>query len=598
MASEDQSPAMTVGRLLAFSHAELVELMGVNRQSDGAVSLPVDDWDRLSEDERGRLAEKLMAAQRALGTPHPRPLDVGALDVRLRSLASGDTDRSARWRIRRSPDSYCYDLSIERETERYNELVKDGGRPLYPIALLPTVSTKSVEYQRLLRPWAEALADRGRYFARWDHRNDRGSLNQWEVFGRQLYRWELFRAWQRDNRHLGDEEGGYAAHLERRKKKLEEMLDCTRHNDHPDFCMPDWEDIKRRDIERLTMRLAEVEDDVRREWRWIDRSRRWQRHYCREGDVRGNAFADYVEAARRRLAQHGFTRPFQFHEDPKQQDERSTWIEYLYFETWWYDTIVLTIRRLRPTAYQAWRKLVDSKVLRPHETPLSLRTMKRACRDQAMIDQARAALDKAEQTVRSLRLTMSDPQRLQEATRKWELAKCQVESCKKRSDSLRNFFQSTKNFDLASKDLHCHRPLLSWILKQLDVIEAKMRPSQGAERRTSGPKRRFDTGDETAADLSCKRRKVAGSPGEDKQAMTSSVSSSISQPQSSQSTPLSSRAPEATVRQPACDASRSEPTTGHLRRSARLEARRSPFKDPPRTPTVLTEPAGSETRRS
>lgn len=75
-------------------------------------------------------------------------------------------------------------------------------------------------------------------------------------------------------------------------------------------------------------------------------TRRWQknRRGCKEpgvvyGYITGNRYtwsAD-VTGVRRRLERHGFFEPFMLSEDPKDQDARATWIEYLGYSYYWLD---------------------------------------------------------------------------------------------------------------------------------------------------------------------------------------------------------------------------------------------------------------------
>jgi hypothetical protein len=95
-------------------------------------------------------------------------------------------------------------------------------------------------------------------------------------------------------------------------------------------------------------------------------------YYLREDHGQGE-FPEYVEEFKRRLPQHGFTRTFQLDEDPKQQDKLTAWIEYLNFEYSWYDRYTRSFKRLQPEYDEAWQKLVDSGVLRPGETDVTLR---------------------------------------------------------------------------------------------------------------------------------------------------------------------------------------------------------------------------------
>lgn len=51
--------AVSVSDIAAMSDTELARFMEQNRTSNGDIELSVDDWDRLSKDERNCFAERL-----------------------------------------------------------------------------------------------------------------------------------------------------------------------------------------------------------------------------------------------------------------------------------------------------------------------------------------------------------------------------------------------------------------------------------------------------------------------------------------------------------------------------------------------------------
>ncbi|CVL09330.1 uncharacterized protein FMAN_15494 [Fusarium mangiferae] len=62
MASTKRATAtLSVDEIAAMSDAELGQFMTKHRCPDGGYELPVDGWDKLSKDERSRLAERLKA---------------------------------------------------------------------------------------------------------------------------------------------------------------------------------------------------------------------------------------------------------------------------------------------------------------------------------------------------------------------------------------------------------------------------------------------------------------------------------------------------------------------------------------------------------
>jgi hypothetical protein len=133
--AETGRAAVSVGEVAAISDAELVQFMQKHRLPHGDYDLPVDGWERLSEDERSRLAERLEAEKRSLAqspTACSRPLDLDGLDARLRQALPNSS---------LSPESLTTSLDLEvhrtkDEIEAYHGLINDSGRPLYPIELI------------------------------------------------------------------------------------------------------------------------------------------------------------------------------------------------------------------------------------------------------------------------------------------------------------------------------------------------------------------------------------------------------------------------------------------------------------------------------
>ncbi|KAI0099337.1 hypothetical protein GGR51DRAFT_576310 [Nemania sp. FL0031] len=78
----------------------------------------------------------------------------------------------------------------ELERRGYDELVSDGGRPLYPIHLLDDVARNPGAHQEMLQAWL-------------NHPDRDAKHPCWEVFGEQLYSWKCFRKWQTYNREGG-----------------------------------------------------------------------------------------------------------------------------------------------------------------------------------------------------------------------------------------------------------------------------------------------------------------------------------------------------------------------------------------------------------
>ncbi|KAL8346173.1 hypothetical protein RB598_000193 [Gaeumannomyces tritici] len=435
---------------------------------------PTDDFDLLDHRrhqlplcERNKLAERLIHA--LAENRYSRPLDLDDLDARLQKALSGGPNALPRVSRPRPPRSGSPTLGgIElaecglqigrmEEADAYDQLVKDSGRPLYPIELLDDVSASFPRgpirgpmgdlyyvtgnpdrYQELLRPWLDDIATGG-YFNRWS--GGTWTDYPWGVFQKQWKRWTMFRGWQKDNRDLKDDGGGFPEYVEAEKRY-----------------------IKREYSERVAAdELAELEANplrLKQRWEGEQRRRKWQRHYCYESGVK--EFSDYVDAVKRRLARHGFTRPFELSQDPKQQGKLETWIEYLCFEYWWLDLFTRAIERRQQK------------------------------RDENEEDMAREALERSQQNAKRIyietqldqrRLSIPKPERirrLQRGNREMLAAESRLEGLKRRSALIKEFKPLSKCLKAAKRDVARHRILLPWILDQIPLIEAELSRGEAA----------------------------------------------------------------------------------------------------------------------
>ncbi|KAI0423527.1 hypothetical protein F5Y09DRAFT_336517 [Xylaria sp. FL1042] len=263
---------------------------------------------------------------------------------------------------------------------------------------------------------------------------------QWKVFRRQLGSWQMFREWQQFNRD--DFRGWY---------------DC-------------------------------VFSELKLAYNSFDRSYRSD-----------TGFRGYSEAMKNLLAQYGFTRPFEFLKDSKQQDQLTTWIEYLGFEYARYDKYNKTVQRLQPTFDKAWKTLLHSKVLRPSETQEYICDPESAIERQTerrqawrAMEAAKSAAEKAlvpvqknNNSLRGLHLTPSERKQMLAATSRLDKAKALHKSIMKRNQTITNFNVTTRDYKIAKRKAERHPILLRWILDQVPLIAAEMDKSSAVN---AGPK--------------------------------------------------------------------------------------------------------------
>lgn len=139
------------------------------------------------------------------------------------------------------------------------------------------------------------------------------------------------------------------------------------------------------------------------EWQ---RFRKYQRSNSEEG-----RFPIYINAVKRSFARHEFTRPFELNEDLERQGKLTTWIEFVDYEYWLYKKGMRFVKRHQPQYDEAWKKLVDSKILRPFETEEFICNIASAFRHASEREQAEKAVKSAKADVMSAEKAITGPGR-------------------------------------------------------------------------------------------------------------------------------------------------------------------------------------------
>lgn len=209
----------------------------------------------------------------------------------------------------------------------------------------------------------------------------------------------------------------------------------------------------------------------------------WETFVERFGPKEGEwGFSEYAKRMKKRLAKYGFTRPFQLKRDLFRQDTLTTWIEYLGYEYWFYDHYASYVKRFQRVHDKAWKKLVESGVLRPGETIEVVCDIDSVFNDAAenarakrTVKSAAAAVLAAEEAFTKSRvsrgLPQADPRRLLAAQAALDTAKAAQDSLSRRSDAITDFAQQVKGYRNAQKDAEHHKLLLRWIQQQIPLLE-------------------------------------------------------------------------------------------------------------------------------
>ena len=267
--------------------------------------------------------------------------------------------------------------------------MKAGGRPVISIELLFSTSKDAAVDKKSLEPWL----------------NDKTSGSQDgdvpSVFSEQLEDWESFRhKWQWDNRGKIASEEGFSAFFESIKKKYLHQGE-TKWVSNPSF-----------------------EETIRRVWEY--ESRFWEQS-GKDG------FTAYARAVEKRLLSHKFTQSFQLAEDPRRQDAKTTWVEYLNYNYWWQDRHAAKMKTVEPRYRQAWNELQNFYAVSFANTSTGIGTL-----DEEL-----------------------------------NVIKIELQAARQQ---IGEFIKKTKSYRRAEAAFHRHELRAEWVLEQLPLIEETAPP--------------------------------------------------------------------------------------------------------------------------
>lgn len=398
-------------------------------------------------------------AHYARETVQSRPVNLDQVAARLQDIPA-DRERSFRSpspasTISPPTEEEQYRHDVQHETRFYNKLVKDGGRPSHPLSLFDNVIKDPGEYREILSFWQD------------------GQSGKWKVFAIEHFRWSNFQWLQRYARGQRGYDHWRSMWVESRlAAKDDGDSDRTLDKWHSEEQWEHhWQDIVKNGLDNGVV--------------CVGQNQLWAQFLERQGHIpEQQGFPEYVEAVKERLKRHGFTRPFQLDKDAARQDKLTTWIEYLGYEYWWYDQYALNTCQQK-WYDDAWKKLVDSGVLRLEDTKEHICKTGITYRDTEEEKQAEKAMQSAMLNVASAETSISKShrcrkplQQLQERLTKAQsilnAAKARHELLKTRVDCIYKFLRRTENLRVAKHSAERHIILLRWMLQQVPLIELEL----------------------------------------------------------------------------------------------------------------------------
>jgi hypothetical protein len=264
----------------------------------------------------------------------------------------------------------------------------------------------------------------------------------WMVFSLQLQRWKQFRTYQNVSRLR---RVGYAEFLDECRRDSES-------NGHRSEWIksPRYEDVTRSQWENTYGHLKQLDED----------------------DAEA-ALSRYAEVVTELLMDCGFVQPFQLHQDPKQQDQWTTYVEYLAFEHLWLRRFSGFARRLLREHDARWEGLVKAGLVQPLETNDELTSMEiEVLREQEL---RRATLAKRSFTAATSTTAMDAAvtNLVEESYTKNDTQF--LRSSSYTDDAVRKYVWNRSKHITASAEAHHHRSRVEWVQSEICKIAAQQR---------------------------------------------------------------------------------------------------------------------------
>ncbi|KAI1156630.1 hypothetical protein F4825DRAFT_264768 [Nemania diffusa] len=230
----------------------------------------------------------------------------------------------------------------------------------------------------------------------------------------------------------------------------------------------------------------------------------------------------YTEAVKKLLTQYEFIRPFQLHDDPKQQNKVTTWIEYIAFACSIHYHFACLAKKYRSGFDKGWEALVETGVLRSWETQEYIcdaessiahdRETHKAWEDVSLAEKAliSAKKDSGEVKGSSCAKEAADIS-IRAAQSRLDEAKKSHAVLQRRNKLTVEFSIAARPYLIAKEDEKRHHLQLQWIFEQFPLVEAEMNQpaaSEGTQNNsTRGTKRVRDTKSAEPQNRGTKKRK-------------------------------------------------------------------------------------------
>ncbi|KAK8095044.1 hypothetical protein PG997_001729 [Apiospora hydei] len=206
-------------------------------------------------------------------------------------------------------------------------------------------------------------------------------------------------------------------------------------------------------------------------------------------------FSSYVVAAQKLMETTTPFIPFELRPNTEEQDQLSTWTEYLVYARSLYTHCATTSQNLQIKLDAAWHSFESSVKLKPFETRDYVSSRDAKLRQTAAVRDAAAAFEAAKMDLSKLvpsdfdpsdleasRLRAPPPKRrlLAAAVKRVKEAQAALVQAKERDGHYAKFYQATRDYESTRDDVGRLRRQLDWAEKQYALVKAEQDQSRPA----------------------------------------------------------------------------------------------------------------------
>lgn len=212
------------------------------------------------------------------------------------------------------------------------------------------------------------------------------------------------------------------------------------------------------------------------------------REHQRRMRERGS-FAAYASQVQALLLEESFKKDVHLHEDPGEQDDLTTWAEYLALKYGVQHAHLRAATKGQRLLEQEWKRMQDAGILRPSDTPSSLSDSRAVAAEERQVQTSTRALRAAEATLHASQARQHTGAHIESLKLKVEELRQSLDVSLRRSSVIRRYCWLSKDVTESANEAERLGKFIRWMLQQVPMIEEEMQHVPRANQATMTPYR-------------------------------------------------------------------------------------------------------------